>query len=355
MKFRDMKIGTKIMTGFGIIALIALVIGLFGIISQRNVAKSFHDVAIVRMPSVVHLLRMEYQFEKVRTAHRTLLNPNLKEADKKRQHENIASARAVYGKAIEEYEKLPATAEEAAMWDDFKVALAEWRSANDNFDAKLAELEKMDIFYPEQFHGDLNRFRGDHYALQVQITDAIQSGRIFDGGDDPTACNLGKWLPTLKTSNNTINNAIASMKPHHDKFHKSVHDIKELIRTGRRTAAQNIYNSGMAAEAKEVFRYFDILVEESEKAVKDFEEMEYLNMEVARDAQNKALDILVKLVALNNEIAEHEVVNGDNVIRASNITVIVVIIVGMIIAAVIGTVISRAITAGIIKGVDFAR
>jgi len=355
MRYRDLKIGTKIMTGFGIIALIALAIGIFGMLSQQNVAKSFHEVANVRMPGVVHLLQMEYQFERVRVAQRTLLNPNLKEADKKRQYENIASARVVYSMAIEEYEKLPSTVEAIAIWDEFRVALADWRSANDNFEEKMAEIAKIDVFYPEQFLGDLNQFRGDHYALQVQISDAIQSGRIFEGGDDPTTCNLGKWLPTLKTSNNTINSAIASMKPHHDKFHKAVHDVKELIRTGKKTAAMNLYNSQMIPAAAEVFRYFDILVEEAEVAVKSFEEAEYLNMEVSRAAQVQALDRLVKLVALNNEIAAREFENGDNVIRSSNITVIIVIIAGMIIAAFIGIIISRAITSGIIKGVDFAK
>ncbi|MFP4287804.1 MAG: MCP four helix bundle domain-containing protein [Bacteroidales bacterium] len=59
MKFKDLKIGTKIMTGLMIVLLIAVVIGVVGILGLRNVASSFHAVSEVRMPSVQYLAGME--------------------------------------------------------------------------------------------------------------------------------------------------------------------------------------------------------------------------------------------------------------------------------------------------------
>ena len=178
MKFSDLKIGTKILAGFGVIALVALAIGIFGMVTQARVAVLFHEVAGFRMPGAVNLVRLEYQFERIRVAHRTLLNPNLKPADRERQFRNIAAAREAYGRALAEIEKLPMLQDEREMWATFRQSLDDWREVNDTFDQSREQYEKIDIFYPERFMGDLNQFRGDHYALQVQASNAIQSGRI---------------------------------------------------------------------------------------------------------------------------------------------------------------------------------
>ena len=355
MKFSDLKIGTKILAGFGVIALVALAIGIFGMVTQARVAVLFHEVAGFRMPGAVNLVRLEYQFERIRVAHRTLLNPNLKPADRERQFRNIAAAREAYGRALAEIEKLPMLQDEREMWATFRQSLDDWREVNDTFDQSREQYEKIDIFYPERFKGDLNRFRGDHYALQVQASNAIQRGRIFEGGEDSTACNLGRWLPTLETSNPVVNQALSGMRQHHDRFHRAVHDIKEQIGRGNRSAAQNIYNSEMLPAADEVFSYFDILLAEADRAVELFEEMEFQNMEVARLAQNRSLEYLIEMVALFNQRAEQEVVDGDALIVSGRIAVITVIISGLVLAAVIGILISRGITKGIVKGVDFAK
>ncbi|MGM0377889.1 MAG: MCP four helix bundle domain-containing protein, partial [Bacteroidota bacterium] len=50
MSFKDFKIGKKIITGFGLISAIALIIGVIGMISMGNVGNAFHAVSDVRLP-----------------------------------------------------------------------------------------------------------------------------------------------------------------------------------------------------------------------------------------------------------------------------------------------------------------
>ncbi len=45
MKFNNLKIGTRIMSGFGIVAVMVVVIGIFELYSLRNTGNSFHEVA----------------------------------------------------------------------------------------------------------------------------------------------------------------------------------------------------------------------------------------------------------------------------------------------------------------------
>ena len=355
MNWKDLKIGTKIMGGFFAVAIIALIIGIIGYSGINKVAHSFHEVSDVRMPSVESLKDIEFGLEKLRVAQRTLLNPNLSDEDKARQFKNIADAREHYGKAIAKYEPLPQTEEEAKLWDEFRVALAEWRKSNDEFEKLMDEITKTDIFYPMQFLKDLEKFEGDHYSLQVQIVDAIRSGRVFDGGEDHTLCNLGKWLPKLETQNAAVNNAFNNLKEPHRQFHESVHQIKALLRQGNFNAAWNLYENQMQPSAEKVFEYFAIVISESEKAVGLFEQAEKQVIQIARQDQETSLDLLDKIVTLNEELAQTELDNGDRAVTTSDTMLLAGIIIGLVLAILLGIIITRMISVPLRKGVVFAK
>jgi methyl-accepting chemotaxis protein len=354
MNFKDFRIGTKIMSGYALVALVALIIGIVGLYSLRNVGNSFHYVADVNMPSVRHLLEAEAGFENLNAAFRTMLNPNLTTQERARQQRIIADARARFGQSFEAFEMIPQTNEEAVLWRQFREAMAEWRAANDEFSRMLTQVEEIDIFYPEQFLGNLNRFQGDHYALQVQMANAINDGNVFSGGEDATACNLGRWIPTLQTSNRTINDGIANMRQYHDRFHRSVHEAKDFLSRGNRNAAMNVYQTVMIPSAEEVFRYFGILTAEAETAVRLFEQMETQNMVVANEAQQRCIGLLRQVIDININDAYEETARGDQVIRASNYLVIIIIAAGILIAIFLGLFITRSITGGITRGVSLA-
>ena len=385
MKLNDLKIGTKIMAGFGTIALVALIIGIIGLYSLRNVGNSFHEVADVRMPSVQHLLEMESALQELNGAYRTMLNPNLSDEDKANQYEVIQISRARYGRAIELFEPLNQTEEEEVLWQEYLASMETWRDANNEFDRLLNRVEEIDIFYPARFLGNLNRFERDHYALQVQMANAIQTsalfeevqmanaiqtgqlpeggqmanaiqtGELFEGGEDPTACNLGLWIPTLETSNRTINNAISDMKASHDEFHHAVHSAKNYFQQGNNNAGRDVYMNRMIPAADELFRYFDILVAEAEAAYNAFNLMQDQNLVTANSAMVECLALLENLIDLNIEVAAEEVVQGDQMIANSNFLVAAVIIAGILIAIFLGLFITRAITGGIFKGVTLAK
>ncbi len=355
MKFRDLKIGTKIMMGFGLVALITLIVGIIGFVGVNRVSSSFHEVADVRMPSIEYLKEMEIGFENYRVAQRTLLNPNLGAEDKARQFQNIAKARERYAKAMEMFEPLEQTQEEAVLWREFKEKLEQWRNANLTFEKQMDEITRIDIFYPMQFLKDLQTFQGDHYLLQVNIANTIRSGRTFDGGDDHTACRLGRWLPTITTQNPTVQKAFNDLSEPHKKFHQAVHDIKRLVNSGNRDQAWRIYETVMLPSAEGVFRNFEMAINEAEKAVGLFEEAEKLNLNNARLAQNEALSVLKEIITLNENVAKSAVEGGDQAVSASSAMVMGGIVAGLILAIILGLFITRIISKPIVKGVGFAQ
>lgn len=351
MKFNDLKIGQKILSGFSIVAVIALIVGLIGLFSLRSVGGAFHQVAEVNMPSVQYLLEAEKNIETLMVSMRTMLNPNLTLDERSRQMREVHAARERYRKAMEEFEKLPMTTEEAAMYRQFSDALVEWRRRNEAFEADLERLNRLDIHYPMQLLMYLERFEKDHYALQVRLGNAVQQGTSFEGGDDASACNLGRWIPNLRTTNTVINTAIANMREHHNRFHRAVHDANAALRRGDRAAGLNIYMNQMIPAANEVFKYFEILNEQAQEAVTLFAAMEQIQMVDVIQYLEGVRNSIAQLVEYNQSIARNEIRTGDRIITTSNITMILAILIGLALAIFLALLISGAITRGINKGV----
>jgi methyl-accepting chemotaxis protein len=306
------------------------------------------------MPSVQYLLEVESGIERVMVAMRTILNPNLTVEQRAEQKKIMEEAQAAYSLSMAEFEKLPMTSEEEVLWNQFKEALQSLKKSNEAFEADVETLNKIDIHYPMEFLKDLERFEKDHYALQVKVTNAMQTSTVFDGGDDHTACNLGKWIPTLKTSNSEINTNIANMREHHNQFHSSVHDIMEMLRRGNRSGAQAIYTRQMMPAAQEVFKYFEVLNNKATDAMHLFAEMEKIQMTNAAKQLKIVQDNIDKLTHINIGIANDEADRGGIAVTASNIMMIFAILIGLAVAVFLSLFISNMITGGIDKGVVLA-
>ncbi len=354
MNFKDLKIGQKIIAGFLAVALITLVVGVVGLVSLRNVSQSFHTVSAVNMPSVKYLLEMEASIEQLMVSMRTILNPNLTSEESAAELLSVEKSRETYSYAMDEFSKLPQTDDEAIIWNSFLVSVSGLRTLNEQLASDVDRLNRLDIHYPMEFLKNLELFEKDHYALQVRVANALQSGQTFEGGDDHIACNLGQWIPTLHTSNASINRTIADMRGDHNLFHESVHEIMELMKKGNRSAAMNIYKTKMLPSADEVFEHFNIVNEQAEEAVLLFANMEQVQM---KDAQTLLLELrkhIQSMVEINVSGADAQVERGNGIVVASNFAVILAILIGIAIAIFLGLLISRAITGGINKGVSFA-
>ncbi len=355
MKLNDLKIGTKIMSGFGIVAIITLIVGVIGYYGVTSVSKSFHEVADVRLPSIESLLQMEVGFESLRAAQRTLLNPHLSAEDKARQFQNIANARVKYNKAIEIYSPLEQTEEEAELWKQFMIKLEQWRQTNIEFEKIMEEVQRIDIFYPMQFLKDIQTFQSDHYLLQRNIANTLHSGRTFDGGDDHTACRFGRWLPTVQSQNPIVIRAFNDIREPHRDFHAAVQSIRRSVNNGNRAEGLAIYNNVMIPSAEKVFANFELLVEEAEKAVELFEKAEQINMTTSRLVQEETMALLESIIHINEVVAKESVEEGDMAVRSSTLTVILGIIIGLVLAIFLGIIITRMISNPLIQGVGFAQ
>ena len=355
MNFKNLKTGTKILTGFSLVVLIAIVIGVIGLLSLRNVGNSFHEVSDVRMPSIQYLGQMQHSIEKVQEGYYRLLDVSLTRSERENILKEIQDNRQKYIHYNELFAPLDQTKEEEKVYNETMAKLADWRDINaEQVDAEHDDVLELDLMNPIAVVRDLERFMKDHYALEVKAINAIQKGQVFDGGDDPTQCNFGKWLPDFDTDNQKINDGLADLKSHHDDFHAAVGQIKRYIRQGKNNAALDHYNNEMIPAAENVFHYFDIINQEAQAAEGQFEEMSRVLNTASLNAQKETMALFNQLMDINIRVAEKEVVKGDNAINASSVMTITAIIIGIIIALILGVFITRMVTTGIKRGVVVA-
>jgi methyl-accepting chemotaxis protein len=355
MKFKDFKIGQKIITGFSLIAFIALVIGIIGMISMRNVGNSFNAVSDVRLPSIQYLGEMEVYIERVQRGYVDLLNPQLDRAERDQFLRGISAARANYQKSQEAYAPLEHSKEEEMVYNEYLKNAETWRNYNmQNVDRLHNRLLEIDLLNPMGVVKNLEMFMKDHYALEIQVVNAIQDRTTFEGGENDKACNFGKWLPDFTTQNASINANIRDMREHHGEFHNAAHQIKNYINQGNIQAAQTHFRDVMEPAGQEVFNNFELINQEAMKAEGLFREMTVAISRESAENHNQTVESLGQLIQINETIAQNEAVSGDNVIAASNLLIVLAILIGLAIGAILAVIITRAIITGINRGVSFA-
>lgn len=354
MNFKDLKIGTKLFTGFGIVVAILLVIGLLSIVQIRSIRNSFTTVSDVNMPSIASLIRMEYHLQRVMTAQRTLLDPALSEEHTARQFKNIDDARGQYAKAMEVYAALDKSQEEKELWNQFLEKLDVWKSENNKYFDKIKETDEIGISYPMEFLKDMESVKGAHNDVLGKLGYLIITGKNFNGGEDHTSCRFAQFEKTITTKNPIILNAVSAIKAPHQNFHEAVHKIKQLVKDGNKNDARIVYETKVLPNLEEIYKNLDIIYERSKKSVDLATEAESLNMGQARIAQNEAIEILKQIVKINEGIAQNEVDNGHATANLGISISTIGLIIGVILGIILAIWITRLITNPIRKGVELA-
>jgi len=351
---KNIRLGVKLVGGFAIVALIVLLVGGFGWWGARNLTGHIEQIGIVRLPSIEDLMSIEKEYESLRVAQRTLLVPGLSQEETQRQLDILTRLRAEIAALRKHFETLPATDEETAMWRRTAAALDEWRAVNDNFVELSKELQATGINNPANLRANLQQFRGDHHAVMGQVYALLTRDRNFEGGDDPTACNFGRWLSGFQTDNPTLLEILRAMPASHNPFHESIGRIKQLMRVGNTGAANRVMEDETIPMAEETFARFDELIEVAQETENLFENMAQTAMVTVRERQQEALELLTEVLELNNQYAEEAVAQGQAGAAQAQVVALAGMIIGVILALALGTVLTMAITRPVAKGVGFS-
>ena len=301
--FSSLKLSTKLITSFSIVALLTLLVGAVGMYGINILNRNLTSLSQDNLPSVKNLLTIDGIVAAISRIQRTLLNPEIDLARRERQYSLIAQEIAQKQKAIEEYESLPKKPEEASSWREVTSILQEYDKIGETLVSKSKELDKTGILNPTSMIQKLDAFRGDHYRLMNKTLELIVNKATFDGGEDATACAFGKWKAVLKVENPIIQKALQDITQAHDAFHHSVRTVKDLIKQEKTEEAFSAYKTQMTTGAESVFKGFEVLRQESVKAGDLYLAMNQMAMNELAQKMNDASNRLDKLLQVTLEKA----------------------------------------------------
>lgn len=120
MLLENVKIKTKLLGSFIIVSIIAGIIGFVGYKGMKDIKATQDEVVVVRVPSVVSLLKISKEQVNVWVAERGLSNRRMMDPEvRNAQYKWIDNALIRAQEAWDIYEPLPQTEEEAVEWKKF--------------------------------------------------------------------------------------------------------------------------------------------------------------------------------------------------------------------------------------------
>jgi methyl-accepting chemotaxis protein len=350
--FKNMKLRTKMLLSFGGVALITLLLGLVGYYGAVKSDQAIEEIGHVRLPSVDSLLIIKENAENIRGSMRTLGIPGLKAEVRQRQYNNIVKAREEYQKAWKIYEPLPQTKDEEATWKLFVPAWNAWLEDNNKYIELSKNIDRNGIPDPDALGRQIEQFTKDHYIAAQRVLHLLyMKSAMFKGGEDHTACNAGKWLPTLKTDNDVLAKEVQAIAEPHRHFHEAIGKIKHLAGDGKLEEAQIMHERDLLPAMNEVFKHFESMLKIVGDSVALSHQAEELLLGPITQKQRAANELLDKLVQINRDVAHDASKTAAARAIVMKTISLTAMIIGVLMALGLGFLLTRAITRPIIKAV----
>jgi methyl-accepting chemotaxis protein len=340
---KQWTIGKKLIVSFSAVAAITLTLGVVGYYGAVKSEAHMDEIGVVRLPSIDSMLTIKRASDAVKVSQRTLLVPGTSKAERERQLDDIGKIREEYEEAWAIYEPLPQTKEEAKLWKQFVPAWNQWREENNEFFTRAREVISSGILDPTRMQMQLETFRGDHYKLAADTLDMIETGKVFDGGDDHTKCGLGKWMAGFQTENAALQKALRDIRDPHEEFHHAIHEIKELVSEGKKEEALKVYHEKMAPAMQAEFAALYAMRSEVDRVRQVADEAEAYALNECRASQEKAVGLLDQIVQINRDVADHEVEKAVGQAAFLKALSMVAMLIGVAAALGLGILISRSI------------
>ncbi len=131
--FRNMKISSKLITSFLLVAIIAGVIGFVGYIGISNVSAQVDEIGVVRLPSIESLLVVSEGQTALRLEEKSLLDSTLTASERADIYDNVSIIKQRIEGAWAVYAPLPQTDEEAIEWNEFVGLWDTWQKDLDSY------------------------------------------------------------------------------------------------------------------------------------------------------------------------------------------------------------------------------
>ncbi len=328
--FYNMKVGTKLLAGFIVVALIAGIIGVVGY-------TGLHEVGDVRLPSVQYLLEVEKYTAEIDGAESALLVPSLTYEERQELYNEIEHFENQIEYYWGKFEELPMTAEEEALWAEVESDFQAWEAGHSEFMVLSRQVDELGIEDPMGLRRDIGGAQRDHYNWIWTLSESISNEEPFTGQLDPQACALGEWLNNYETRSPEISALMNEIEESHNTVHESGSAVNDLLSSdveNRQEQAMSIYQATSLPNMNSVLDILERMNVVAQSSYDLFNEMTAQSLEINNELHDQIMVSLEEMVDLNVEIAGAEIARADTMIIAFTLLgVIIAVVLGLFIAS----------------------
>lgn len=335
-----LNLASKIGSGFAAVVLLGVVVGLLGYFNLSRTSSALEDVAKNHMEGMKILGEMVKEMGNIEAALAELFNPDISLTNAQAALQAIEESQKRLVEEQKHFAALPRTAEEENLW-------RQWQEKTKVFEQRTAECValsrdwlKLDLGNPHILQANINRFIGDHYALEMRLMERMYEDQSFTGGTDHTACNFGKWMAAYKSTNPEVQQILAAVAKPHQQFHANVKKVLDYVQAKDEANALSTRSYDLEKAVSATFEQFGRLEKMAEKAVELQKKLTEAFHTRCEPSQEDALASLSQLEQLNQKLGQ---VAAETAIAQASLAKTVAIIAPLI-ALVVGTILAWAIT-----------
>lgn len=343
----SMKISTRLLGAFAIVAMICGIVGGVGWYGINSTSKSLSEVVEVRMPSVEGLGVVTAAMNGIQALERTMVISSLTSEKRREKIAELEPLWQEFQAGWQRYESLPKRVEEEDLARSVKDAMEKWAAEHKKLVHHASQVGLNDVANLQTI---LVSRRLDHLKWVAGLDIAIAENREFVGQLDPTLCGLGKWMKDFLSGDPDFDLIMARFKEPHARLHGLGEKINKLV------FINNFANMSESREARKIFdaeveptlAEIEALFEEALVFVR--EDLDHLNqsLDIAfgseQQAYNALRGLLDQATALSAELAATGAKSAMTGAGRSQWTAGIAVILGIAAALGFGFLISRGIT-----------
>ncbi|MCX8065348.1 MAG: methyl-accepting chemotaxis protein [Candidatus Hydrogenedentes bacterium] len=338
-----MTVAKRLVIGFGLITVVLVTVGLISIFLGVRISNIFSKMHDSSLPLRRHAFNTLIQYAEVYSGENALLSVDITEEVRASQYNvRFPEAEKVFKESFENIEKIEKSSQLQSLWREFKQLHDKWWKDHEKFVQIAREFEQFGIQDPSALERDINQFKFDHSILKTKVLNLITKGETFEGGEDHTKCNFGKWLTTAKIKSEKINNLLDEIRPIHQRFHEAVKEIKAIVLQGDKEGALKKLESNDETINK-TFEKFDEILTIAKNAKDAYLAMSNQALIENAKSYSQAKNAIQKLADETQK--ELEEASG-NIRQSISYTIFVLaigVVLGTVIAIVIGWIVIRSI------------
>jgi len=374
-------IGKKLIASFLAVAAITLLLGIVGYYGAVKSEEAVRRIGADCLPSVQGLLTVGENAERIKTAQRALLSPNISISDRKRQPKTADKAKAAADAAWKVYNQLPHDAQASAALSEFVMAWDQWEKDNEAFFKINGEYEAMVDFYSKHTKSENLSYSQATSQLvrttanaEVAFKKQVQEWKniLLRGNDEAKydkhfgsfakeekivqeeLIKVQALMQQLGMNAITADNVIQQHAALGTKYREALKRYDKANPDAARIVDKAV--TGIDKPATEAMESIITTVTEAARKTDDvFVRMDNQLLTVCHDSETKALALLDKLVESNQTVAVD--LTQSSVIQATTIkfTNLVVMIAGVVVALLLGILVSRGIVRPIRRAADMLK